>query len=122
MNLYRETDPWDTDYYASLPILILAEEDKAYFYFFGVLYQLWRLSLYPERPIFFDCWTPLWWRLFESKYRPNEELERILINKTKVDEQMYLIYHSPRFFQIYEQAKSKLRLGVQYDESPGDAS
>lgn len=122
MNLYRETDPWDTAYWANLPVLILAEEDKAYFYFFGVLYQLWQLSLYPERPIFFDCWTPLWWRLHESGYRPNEELERKLITRTKVDEQLYFIYHSPRFFEIYGQAKSKLRLSIFDDESPRDAS
>lgn len=122
MNLYREADFWDQSYYASLPSLILAEEDKAYFYFFGVLYQLWRLSLYPERPIFFDCWTPMWWRLRDSNYRPDEEIERQLIKRTQVDEHMYFIYHSPKFFEIYEQAKSKLGLSIQYDESPGDAS
>ena len=121
MNLYREANPWDKVYYAALPLMIVAEGDKAAFYFMGVLYQMWRLGLYHQRPLFFDSWCPLWWRLFESKYRPDEMMENALIKKSKVDEVLYLMYHSPKFFQLYEQAKSRLKLGFFDDESPGNA-
>ena len=119
MNLYREASGlWDTDYYQCLPLLILAEEDKAYFYVFGVLYQMHRLGLYPQRPLFYDSWTILWWNLWEKKYRPEAELESRILQKAFADETLYMIFHSPRFFEIYEQAKNRLKLGVRHDESP----
>jgi hypothetical protein len=117
VNLYKEAGPWDTAYYSQLPNLILAEEDRACFYFFGVLYQLWNLGLYPTRPLFFDSWLSMWWRLWEKGYRPDSKVEERLIEKTKVDGAIYYIYHSPKFFKNYEQAKSKLGFGVRHDES-----